>query len=493
MPADVDFVEVDPAKVRTRLDTRVVTIPDKILQRLRQVCAVSDDLAERVSASRDWWMLSHHWAMDNMVGQVAALVARPTSTEQIAALMHICHEARIPVTAAAGRSGGEGASVPVFGGVILDLSGYTGIVELDAASMVAVVRAGTPRKELEAELQARGFTLGHWPQSFELASLGGCIACRGAGQLAMRYGKIEDMTEGLRVVLADGSVIDTAAAPRASIGPDLTQLFVGAEGTLGVITDCRMRLRRKPEQEWRMAYTVRTLHEAIEAARRIIQAGADPAVLRCHEPKEAKSLFGFDGETAPLLVYDEGDPVTVEANRRIVERECAGLLEPIGPEPLDRWFEKRNDVSATMPLVRKGFVFDTLEIAAPWSRVAAVYDATIAALLEVPHIRAATARLSHAYTSGGALYFSMTARPPADEIEATFNRLWDVGTRAVLAHGGNLAHHHGIGLNRSRFMREALGSALDALAAIKQALDPHGICNPGKMGLASPFGAIDWP
>ena len=129
-----------------------------------------------------------------------------------------------------------------------------------------------------------------------------------------------------------------------------------------------------------------------------------------------------------------------------------------------------------------------MEIAAPWSRLDAIYDATTAALRAVPHTLAATAHLSHSYTDGACLYFTFAARPPADEREATYVALWDAGTRAVLAAGGSLSHHHGVGLNRARFVREALGGAFDVLAAVKQALDPRGILNPGKLGLPSPFG-----
>ncbi len=142
---------------------------------------------------------------------------------------------------------------------------------------------------------------------------------------------------------------------------------------------------------------------------------------------------------------------------------------------------------------RKGFVVDTMEIAAPWSRLADLFDATRAALLAVPGARAATCHLSHSYLDGACLYFTFAATPPPDRIEATYVALWDAGTRAVLAHGGNLSHHHGVGLNRSRFAPEALGAAHQVLVALKQALDPRGILNPGKLGLPDPFGTPGWP
>jgi alkyldihydroxyacetonephosphate synthase len=153
----------------------------------------------------------------------------------------------------------------------------------------------------------------------------------------------------------------------------------------------------------------------------------------------------------------------------------------------------RNDTSALQALTHKGFVVDTLEIAAPWAVLDTVFDGVRAAMMAVPHARAATCHLSHSYADGACLYFTFAATPPADEVEATYVALWDAGQRAVLANGGNLSHHHGVGLNRARFMREALGSAFPVLQALKGALDPVGILNPGKLGLDSPFGRPVWP
>jgi alkyldihydroxyacetonephosphate synthase len=138
-------------------------------------------------------------------------------------------------------------------------------------------------------------------------------------------------------------------------------------------------------------------------------------------------------------------------------------------------------------------VVDTLEIAAPWAALADIFQSVPAAMLAVPHARAATCHLSHSYLDGACLYFTFAATPPADEVEATYVALWDAGQRAVLAHGGNLSHHHGVGINRARFVPQALGSALPILQTLKDALDPKGIMNPGKMGLRTSFGDVSWP
>src|ERR1700689_3859139 len=171
-----------------------------------------------------------------------AVVARPADTAQVAAVLSLCDRSQVPVTAAGGRSGVCGGSVPLFGGVALDLCALRGIGEVDSESLVADLRAGTFGPDVESGLRdGHGLTLGHWPQSMDLSTGGGWLACRGAGQDSNRYGKIEDMVIGLEVVLADGRIIRTGGhAPRSATGPDPTQLFVGSEGTLGVITEARL-------------------------------------------------------------------------------------------------------------------------------------------------------------------------------------------------------------------------------------------------------------
>jgi alkyldihydroxyacetonephosphate synthase len=214
-------------------------------------------------------------------------------------------------------------------------------------------------------------------------------------------------------------------------------------------------------------------------------------VARLYDPIEADRSWST-GERAVLLVLDEGDPILVDATLAVVADVCADA-EVMDAGLVDRWLGHRNDVSALEALTRKGFVIDTMEIAAPWSALAGLYDAVLAALQGVEGMRAASAHQSHSYLDGGCLYFSFGGRPPADEREAFYVAAWDAATQAALAGGGALSHHHGVGLNRSRFMAQALGGGMGVLQAVKGALDPHGILNPGKLGLTTPFGDVTWP
>ena len=178
-------------------------------------------------------------------------------------------------------------------------------------------------------------------------------------------------------------------------------------------------------------------------------------MLRLYDEIESQRSHGTDGSVAVLLVLDEAEARLVDATMAIVDEECTE--------------------------------------AARWGRLPEIYRQATTALTAVPHTRVASAHLSHSYGDGACLYFTFAATPPPDEVESTYVALWDAGTRAVLAAGGNLSHHHGVGLNRARFVPDALGPSFQVLTAVKQALDPNGILNPGKLGLLTPFGALPWP
>jgi alkyldihydroxyacetonephosphate synthase len=469
-------------------------VPAELLARLGGVCAVVTDAGTRGEASRDWWPLGMIWALDDQVASLAAAVARPTTVEQVRDVLVVCHEARLPVTPAAGRSGVCGASVPVHGGVLLDLCGLAGIVDVDDVSLVADVRAGTFGDLFEEELRAaHHVTVGHWPQSVALSTVGGWLACRGAGQYSTRYGKIEDIVEGLDVVLADGTLVHTGGVPRAAVGPDLTQLFVGSEGTLGVITGARLRVHPTPPAERRAAFGFSSFEAGLDACRTILRRGATPAVLRLYDDTEGARSFSTAAGVHPLVVLDEGDPVLVDATMAVVAEACAAAA-PLGEDLVARWLEHRNDVSALEALILRGYVVDTLEIAARWRDLPAIYAAATGALRDLDATLTASAHQSHAYGDGACLYFTFAGQPDAGGREAYYRAAWDAATRAVLAHGGALSHHHGVGLNRARFLRDALGAGADVLEAVKAALDPRGILNPGKLGLASPYGPSPaWP
>ncbi|NLE18706.1 MAG: FAD-binding oxidoreductase, partial [Propioniciclava sp.] len=230
--------------------------------------------------------------------------------------------------------------------------------------------------------------------------------------------------------------------------------------------------------------------------------GGTPAVLRLYDEVESKRNYSTGDGQNVVLVLDEGDGAIVDATMGIVDEEAGA----VGAERLDdalvgQWVSHRNDVSALERLITGGLVVDTMEISGPWSTLVGIYDATVAAIGGVEGTLAVSAHCSHSYLDGACLYFTFAGQPatredgsPDPEATDAYHRaVWDAGTRAVLEHGGSLSHHHGVGLNRSRFVGDALGGALEVFASVKDALDPQGILNPGKLGLASRFGPPQLP
>ncbi len=507
VPTPVTAVDAPASEVTERLSGPRVGVDGALLGRLRGACAeVTEDDAARLEAGRDWWPLAIRWATRGAVPARPAVVARPGDAHQVAAVLAVCHDARVPVTAMAGRSGVCGSSVPVFGGVALDLCGLNGFVDIDATSLLADVLPGTFGPDLEAGLRPAGVTLGHWPQSMDLSTVGGWLACRGAGQFSTRYGKIEDMVVGLDVALADGRLIRTGGTgPRAATGPDLTQMFVGSEGVLGVITGALLRLHPLPTAERRRAYGFASFAAGLEVCRLILRRGATPAVLRLYD--HAESARNFDvADHCVLVVLDEADPGLLEATVAVVDAECAaGGGTPLDEGLVERWMSHRNDVSALAPLYRAGIVVDTIEISARWASLTPIYEGCLGALQAIDGTLAASAHQSHAYGDGACLYFTFAGRMPdgtaadgdtagADAwAEHYYRSAWTAVMDTVISGGGAISHHHGIGINRAAFMAPALGGSLDVLAAVKDALDPRGILNPGKLGLPSPFGELGWP
>jgi alkyldihydroxyacetonephosphate synthase len=499
-PTPVTPIDAASEAVTDRLGAATVEVPPRLLERIVATrAAVDTGDAARAEAGRDWWPLAIGWAAEGGVPQRPAAVVRPTTTEQVAAVLAACNEARVPVTPAAGRSGVCGGSIPVHGGVALDLTGLDGLARVDETSLTVDVRAGTFGPDLEVALGqvGHGYTLGHWPQSMDLSTVGGWLACRGAGQYSTRYGKIEDMVIGLEVVLADGRIVRTEGkGPRAATGPNLTQLFVGSEGTLGVITEARLRIHPLPPAQERRAYGFATFEAGLEACRRIMRRGATPAVLRLYDQTESERNFE-QGDTNVLIVLDEADPDVLAGTMAVVDRECGS---PAGVQSLDaglveRWLGHRNDVSALAPLWRAGVVVDTAEVSGEWAALPGLYEEVVGQLKAVDGTLAASAHQSHSYVDGACLYFTFGGRGPENDAawrESYYRRCWDVVTEATLLHGAAISHHHGIGLNRSRFLPRALGSGFDVLRGLKQTFDPNGILNPGKFGLDSPFGPAPW-
>jgi alkyldihydroxyacetonephosphate synthase len=433
----------------------------------------------RAEHARDWWPRLIPDVAAGRVENWPGVVVKARTVDDVRATLRVASTHGISVTAQGGRSSVVGGAMPLQGAIALDLTGLNHVLDIDEVSGTVRVETGVFGPDLERALAARGFTAGHFPQSFDLATVGGWIASRGAGQFSNRYGTIDDLVRALTVVLASGEVVHLGGrGPREAVGPNLAQLFIGSEGTLGVITDATLVVRRIATYEDRRAYSFSTFSDGLDACRRILQRGAGPAVLRLYD--EIESTRHFDIAACALIVLDEGDKGLVDATLAIVDEECRAA-NPHDAALVERWLERRNDVSALAPLWERGFVVDTIEVAARWSLLADLHENVSRALRECAGMIAVSMHQSHAYLDGACLYFTFVGKP--DDAPVFYRHAWDVAMAEVMARGGAISHHHGVGRNRARFVADALGDSFALLAGLKTLLDPLGIMNPGVMGL----------
>ena len=434
----------------------------------------------------DAWVLADLLDFEGRPPARPLAVIEPTTTEAVSTALRVCRAENLPVVPFGGGSGVCGGTLPGAGAVVLSTRRLEGLVRLDDADLTASFRAGTLGIDAERRVREAGLSIGHWPQSVELSTVGGWVATRASGQYSTAYGSIEDVVLALEAVLPDGSVLRTRETPRASAGPDLRQLFLGSEGTLGVVTEVTFSLRPLPERTAGQALHFPRFEDGLEALRLVLRAGWRPPVLRLYDPRESRRHFR---EACPkgrsmLLCLHEGPAGLVAAELPEVTRigvGCHGAAAD--PAVVDHWMETRNRVPSFRSFLEQGVVVDTIEVAATWRRVAGVYEAVTKSLAGVPGLLSATAHSSHSYRSGTNLYFSFAVRPAEPSgMAAAYEACWRRTVEATLAAGGGIAHHHGIGRVRRGFLAREIGdTGVALLRALKRSLDPQDLSNPGSL------------
>lgn len=460
-----------------------------VIEALRSALGAEAVRTDRDTLDRhraDAWVLSELDALEDVARPAPLAVLEPGSTEEVARALALCHERRVPVVAFGGGSGVCGAIRATAAGVALSTRRLAGLRRVDGEDLVAVFGAGTLGGEAERALARHGLTLGHWPQSIELSTVGGWVATRASGQYSTAYGSIEDLVLALEVVLADGSVLRTRETPRAAAGPDLRQLFLGSEGTLGIVTEVTFSLRELPAARRGQAFHFASFAAGLEAIRRFVRAGWRPPVVRLYDARESERSFAgaCPGGRALLILLHEGPEALVATEAAVVAAICAGAGGADAPaSAVDEWLAHRNRVPGFRGFLEKGIILDTIEVACTWSRAGALYERTLDALRSVPGIRAASAHSSHSYRSGTNLYITFAARPERrEDMPAVYRECWRRTLEATLSVGGGIAHHHGIGRVRRDALEGELGRAgLELLRAVKRALDPDGLMNPGVL------------
>ena len=466
----------------TDLDSLRALLPDG---------TVSTEEADLAAHSHDWWALALLRERRGDTVPLPAAVVRPRSTEEVSTVLRWANETRTPVIPFGGGSGVSGGVEAVTGSIAIDVRTMNEVIAVDREALTVTAQAGIGGGALEEDLAGRGLTLGHFPQSIDISTLGGWVAARSAGQKSARYGRLEDMVLGLEVVLPDGTVVRTHPAPASAAGPDLARLFIGSEGTLGVITEATLAVRPAPRVVAHGAYAFGSFPDGLAAIRGVAQEELRPAVMRLYDETDVGIAFRDAGDRpdgALLVLRFEGD-VIADAEERAVR----GLIEDsggkdLGPALAERWWEHRNDAVGTFRQIMLGGMLgpaaavDTMEVAGMWPATE-LYETVRAAL--GAHADVVGCHASHPYPQGTCLYFTFVFVGATDDsaVEARYRGAWNDALAATLAARGTITHHHGVGMLKAPWLAQELGAGFEVLRAVKRAIDPAGIMNPGKLGL----------
>lgn len=429
-------------------------------------------------------------------GVMPVAVAKPASEAEVAELVRASAREGFRLIPFGLGSGVLGGTIPLGGEVMVDLSRLDRLVGIDETNGLAVVQAGMNGGDFERALGEAGWSCGHLPQSINISTVGGWAACRGGGQASSRYGKIEDIVVGLRAVLPDGRILDVRPVARRAVGPSLIDLLVGSEGTLGIITELTLRIFRKPAVETGVVLAFPSADAALTAARRIMQAELRPQVVRIYDEVESrertKGLAGFESKPILAIMVFCGSERTAAAEAEdslaICRQEGGEIADD---EPLTHWRQVRYE-SYSAKWQSAGYFMDTIEVCAPWSTIPDLYEACRRAALDICPQMHFGAHWSHVYPEGACQYMTIRLPPmPDEEGLKRHAALWEAIEGATLDHGGTVAHHHGAGVFRNPWLRRELGTGMDVLQAIKDALDPDNRLNPGKLGLRPAPGAVE--
>jgi alkyldihydroxyacetonephosphate synthase len=431
----------------------------------------------------DYWVASHVRDFAGTPGPKAACVARPASVADVRAVLRIANDHRAPVIPFGLGSGVVGGVVASPDAILLDMGAMNAIRAIDPVNLLASFDAGRNGLEAEQAVAEQGLTIGHWPQSVAVSTVGGWIATRASGQFSTAHGNVEDIVHSIEAVLPNGDLVTLGKGPRASAGPDLRHLMLGSEGTLGVITGVTFSLRRAPQARAVSAFEAPDMRAGFAFQREIIQSGWRPPVARQYDERESRRLDARAGACLILFVH-EGPAEVVAAETAAVAALATAAGIPAAPSDIvEHWLGHRNTVPTWDMFLSRGIVLDTVEVSADWTSIGAVYDDATRSLQSVEGCLAGSAHSSHLYRSGLNLYFTFAVQvgEPA-RMEAVYHDCWRRIMEATDAHGGSLAHHHGIGRVRRGYLERELGATgVALLRGVKRTLDPNGIMNPGVL------------
>ncbi|MFF0370653.1 FAD-binding oxidoreductase [Micromonospora sp. NPDC005087] len=468
-----------------------VAVPDceldaRVLDALRRalgaehVVTAHDARARHASGMSTPDLLRHRRGQVRVAPQA---VLRPADHAEVVSILDLCSRYRLAVVPFGGGTSVVGGLTPSAARhVAVDLSRLNDVVAIDPLSRTATLQAGMRAPRAAELLAEHGFTLGHVPQSYEYATIGGFAATRSSGQASAGYGRFDDMVMALTVATPQGTV-RTGRAPASAAGPDLRQIFLGSEGALGVITDVTVRIRPLPAQSHYEGWRFESFADGLHAVRRLAQDGPRPTVLRLSD--EVETMIGAtgsgraDGGCQLIAGYEGADVLaTVDAAADVLAPH-GGV--PLGDEPGQQWARHRFDAPYLRDaLLDAGAFAETLETAAYWSALPDVHHRVRQAILEaLPDGTLVLAHVSHVYETGASLYFTVICSPGANPVDR-WRKAKAAASDAIAAAGATISHHHGVGADHRAWYAAEIGDvAVDLLRAVKQQLDPAGILNPG--------------
>jgi len=452
---------------------------------------VSDAEVDKINYSRDAWPLRLLRLGRLIIEAKPDLIVWPQTVEQIQRIVKLANQESIPIIPVSGAGGVAGGILATTGGIIVDVKKMNRVLFLDEESFTVTVEPGILGYELEEYLEARGYTTGHLPSSIYSSALGGFAAARSAGVLSSKYGKIEDMITGLEVVLPTGELLRTKAVPRSSMGPDLKQLFIGSEGTYGIITELTLRIAPSPEETQFASFLFPDLHSGMNAVKQVFRQDLKPALIRLYDENETRFVLSrfkppSDGACVLNFIY-RATKDFVRLEKRTVTKICLeGGAEDLGPGPSKHWWNNRFDLYYPSSMnMGPGMLYDVLDVASSYANLEKMYWEMRKAI-EAFGV-GTMSHFSHFYPDGGNIYviFVGHANSP-EEVETKYQQIWDAGLEAAHRAGGTLSHQHGVGLLKAPWMPIEHGeTGFALLQAIKQYLDPNNIMNPGKLGFGN--------